>query len=132
MDWLNYHHLLYFWQVAPREVSFVPQEHYIFPAHRLGPGARTLERALGQKLFEKQGRFLVLTEVGRQVLRYADEIFALGRELTEVVGSNKPAVATRFAVGISDALPEDDHLQAARTGSGPGAAAADRDEDRQD
>ena len=106
MDWLNYHHLLYFWQVAPdgSVVRAARTLHLSQPT--VSAQVRALERAIGQKLFQKQGRYLVLTEVGRQVLRYAEEIFALGRELTEVVGGGKPAAATRFAVGISDALPK--------------------------
>ncbi|HEY1600967.1 MAG TPA: transcriptional activator NhaR [Pirellulales bacterium] len=106
MDWLNYHHLLYFWQVA-REGSVVRAARALHLSQpTVSAQVRALERALGQRLFQKQGRGLVLTEVGRQVLRYAEEIFALGRELTEVVGGNKLAATTRFAVGISDALPK--------------------------
>ena len=66
----------------------MPHEHYISPSPQSRLRCAALERAIRQKLFQKQGRFLVLTEVGRQVLRYADEIFALGRELTEVVGGD--------------------------------------------
>ena len=94
MDWLNYHHLLYFWQVA-REGSVVRAARKLHLSQpTVTAQVRALERALGQKLFEKQGRNLVLTEVGRQVMHYADEIFALGRELTEVVGRSKPAAKT--------------------------------------
>ena len=106
MDWLNFHHLLYFWHVA-REGSVVGAAKKLHLAQpTVTSQVRSLEKALGQKLFQKQGRYLVLTEAGRQVLRYAEEIYALGRELTETVGRNVPTAQTRFAVGISDSLPK--------------------------
>jgi LysR family transcriptional activator of nhaA len=106
MDWLNYHHLLYFWHVA-RDGSVVrAAQNLKLSQPTITSQVRALEKALGQKLFQKKGRYLVLTESGRQVLRYAEEIFALGRELTEVVGRDLPVAQSRFAVGISDSLPK--------------------------
>jgi LysR family transcriptional activator of nhaA len=105
MEWLNYHHLLYFWVVA-REGSVTKAAVEL----RLGQPTisaqlRSLEESLGQKLFRRAGRNLVLTDAGREVLRYADEIFSLGRELLATVrGRQKGAI--RFVVGISDALPK--------------------------
>jgi LysR family transcriptional activator of nhaA len=67
---------------------------------------RQLERQLGEPLFERRGRSLVLTDVGRTVQGYADEIFSLGRELTEAVRSRPAGRPLRFAVGITDAIPK--------------------------
>ncbi|MBK6516642.1 MAG: transcriptional activator NhaR [Polyangiaceae bacterium] len=106
MEWLNYHHLLYFWTVA-REGGLAPAAKKL----RLSPPTvsaqvNALERAMGEELFEKQGRRLVLTEVGKTVYRYADEIFALGRELVEAVKHRPAARPLRLAVGIVDAVPK--------------------------
>jgi LysR family transcriptional activator of nhaA len=90
MAWLNYHHLLYFWTVA-REGSITRAcevLHLTQPA--VSAQLRTLERALGEPLFERRGRTLVLTETGHVVQRYADEIFTLGRELQETL-AGRPA-----------------------------------------
>jgi molybdenum-dependent DNA-binding transcriptional regulator ModE len=60
VDWLNYHHLLYFWQVA-REGSVVRAARTLHLSQpTVSAQVRALERAIGQKLFQKQGRFLVL------------------------------------------------------------------------
>ena len=78
MEWLNYHHLLYFWIVA-REGSVTRAAAEL----RLGQPTisvqiRTLEVNLGEKLFTRVGRNLALTDVGRLVFRFADEIFSVG------------------------------------------------------
>ncbi len=67
---------------------------------------RALEGSLGQKLFARSGRNLVLTEVGRLVYRYANEIFSLGRELTDVLKGRPAERPVRLVVGVSDAMPK--------------------------
>ena len=67
---------------------------------------RALEQGLGEKLFARTGRRLVLTDVGRLVLRYADEIFGLGRELLETVKGRPTGQPMRLTVGIADAVPK--------------------------
>lgn len=106
MDWLNYHHLLYFWVVA-REGSIVracEQLHLAQPT--ISAQLQKLERALGAKLFERTGRSLQLTETGQTVYRYADEIFSLGRELTDVLKRRPVGQPLRFTVGVPDVLPK--------------------------
>lgn len=106
MEWLNYHHLLYFWTVA-REGSIARASATLRLAQpTISAQIRTLEDRLGEKLFERRGRGLVLTETGRVALRYADEIFSLGRELLDVVKGRSPGRPARLAVGISDAVPK--------------------------
>jgi LysR family transcriptional activator of nhaA len=106
MEWLNYHHLLYFWTVA-REGSVTRAAAEL----RLGQPTvsaqiRTLEGALGEKLFTRAGRNLALTEVGRIVFRYADDIFSLGRELLDAVKDRPTGRPIRFQVGIADVVPK--------------------------
>ena len=77
MEWLNYHHLLYFWVVA-KEGSLARASQELRLAHPTISGQiHRLEEALGEQLFTRQGRNLVLTEMGRVAFRYADEIFSL-------------------------------------------------------
>ena len=106
MDWLNYHHLLYFWTVA-REGSIAKAGEKLRLAQPTISGQlRALEESLGHKLFQREGRGLMLTEFGRLVFRYADEIFAIGKELTEAVKGRPTGRPVRFAVGISQVVPK--------------------------
>jgi LysR family transcriptional activator of nhaA len=104
MEWLNYHHLLYFWVVA-REGSIVAAGRELRLAQPTISGQiRRLEEVLGQKLFTRQGRKIVLTEEGRVAFRYADEIFGLGREFLDTVKGRPNSRPIRLVVGVSDAL----------------------------
>jgi LysR family transcriptional regulator, transcriptional activator of nhaA len=103
---LNYHHLLYFWVVA-REGGLVPAGKVLRLSHpTLSAQIHALEDQLGEKLFSKVGRKLVLTDVGRVTLRYAEEMFGLGRELVEVVQGKSSGRLLRLDVGVLDVLPK--------------------------
>jgi LysR family transcriptional activator of nhaA len=106
MDWLNYHHLLYFWTIA-REGSIAGAAKRL----RLSPPTvseqlGTLEESLGTTLFERTGRGLVLTEAGAVVFKYADDIFSLGREMVDTVKGRPSGRPSRLAVGIADEVPK--------------------------
>jgi LysR family transcriptional regulator, transcriptional activator of nhaA len=104
MEWLNYHHLLYFWVVAKRG-SIVAAGKELRLAHPTISGQiHRLEDALGQKLFTRHGRNLVLTDEGRVACRYAEEIFDLGREFLDTVKGRPSSRPVRLVVGVSDAL----------------------------
>lgn len=106
MDWLNYRHLHYFWLVA-QEGGLVRAAAKSRVSHQtVGSQVRLLEQALGEKLFEKQGRRLVLTGTGRVVEGYADEIFGIGRDLQEALRGRAPGGAQLFRVGVADAMPK--------------------------
>lgn len=106
MDWLNYHHLYYFWNVA-REGSVVKVCEKLHLAQPTISGQiRTLELSLNEKLFMRSGRNLVLTDVGRTVFRYADEIFSLGKELTETLKGQPSGRPLRLMVGVTDVMPK--------------------------
>jgi len=106
MEWLNYHHLLYFWLVA-RDGGLAPAAARLRLAHQtVSAQIHTLEHALGEKLFERQGRRLALTELGRVAYRYADEIFALGAELQETLRGRPSGRPLRLVVGVADAVPK--------------------------
>lgn len=106
MEWLNYHHLLYFWVVA-REGGLTQAGKVLHVSHpTLSAQVHALEDALGEKLFTKVGRRLVLTEVGQMVYRYAEEIFSLGREMVDTVKGRATGKPLRLVVGVVDAVPK--------------------------
>ncbi len=106
MDWLNYHHLLYFWTVA-REGGVSRAAERLHLTHPTISGQiRELERALGERLFTRVGRGLELTEMGRVVQRYAGEIFTLGQELLDTVKGRPTGSPVRLVVGVDDVLPK--------------------------
>ncbi|OIQ88559.1 transcriptional activator protein NhaR [mine drainage metagenome] len=81
VDRLNFHHLLYFWRVASiGHLTRAAQELHVAQS-ALSTQIRQLEERLGEPLFEREGRRLLLTETGRLVMSYAEEIFGLGQEL---------------------------------------------------
>jgi LysR family transcriptional activator of nhaA len=106
MDWLNYHHLLYFWAVA-REGGVAKAADRLHLTHPTISGqVRELEARFGEKLFVRVGRGLELTEMGRVVFRYADEIFGIGRELMDTVKGRPTGRPMRLSVGVDEVLPK--------------------------
>ena len=106
MDWLNYHHLRYFWTAA-KEGSLAraaAKMHVSQPS--ISEQIRELEGALGEKLFRREGRKNVLTDAGLIVFGYAEQIFALGREMTNAVKQGPSAKTLRLYVGVTDSLPK--------------------------
>lgn len=106
MEWLNYHHLRYFWSVA-REGGLRPAaERLNVSQPSISAQVRLLEEALGEPLFRRGGRGLVLTETGRLVYEYAEQIFSAGRELLAAVRTKSPRGVTPFHVGVTDGVPK--------------------------
>jgi len=106
VEWLNYHHLHYFWLVA-REGSVGAAARRVRLAQpTLSGQIRLLEDRLGAKLFRRAGRGLVLTEIGQVAYRYADEIFGLGRELLDSVKAHGAGPPARLVVGVADVVPK--------------------------
>lgn len=106
MEWLNHHHLLYFWVVA-REGSIVRASEVLhLTPQTISAQVRTLEQSMGQALFDRVGRGLVLSETGQIVKRYADEIFSLSRELLDTVRGRPAGRPLQLRVGVADALPK--------------------------
>ena len=106
MAWLNYHHLYYFWTVA-REGTIAKacvQLHLTQPT--ISAQLRAFEKSLDAKLFERVGRNLVLTDTGRVVYRYAEDIFTLGRELQDTLRGRPVGRPLRLVVGVAESMPE--------------------------
>lgn len=106
MEWLNYHHLRYFWTVA-KEGSLAraaARLHVSQPS--ISEQIRELEGSLGERLFQREGRKNKLTDAGQIVFGYAEEIFALGRELVNAVKQRPGGRELRFYVGVADSFPK--------------------------
>lgn len=103
---LNYHHLQKFWAVAREGGLRQAADKLNISQPSISAQIRELEEALGEKLFRRQGRANVLTDAGQIALRYADEIFSLGQELTNAIGQRPSSEALRLHVGVADALPK--------------------------
>jgi LysR family transcriptional activator of nhaA len=104
MDWLNFHHLRYFWTVARKGGVRKAAEELNVSQPSISAQLKLLEEAFGEKLFQRSGRNLALTETGRLVLGYADEIFAAGRELMNTVRQGSGTQALRLNVGVTDSV----------------------------
>ncbi len=106
MEWLNYHHLLYFWMAA-REGSITrASERLMLSQPTVSGQIRALEKSLDVKLFERHGREIALTETGSLVFSYADEIFSKGEELLGVLRGSSTGQPARVRVGLAAALPK--------------------------
>lgn len=106
MNWLNYHHLQYFWVVSQEgSVAKASEKLHVTPA-TISIQLRDLERSLGVKLFRKAGRGLALTEMGLAVQSYADDIFASGQELMDMVNGRPVGGPVVLRVGIKDVMPK--------------------------
>ncbi len=105
MEWVNFNHLLYFWTVAREGGVTAAARQLIVSPSTVSDQLQQLERYFGTLLFERSGRKMLLTESGRLVARYADDIFSLGRELSRSV---REGTAGRrvLEVGVADVVPK--------------------------
>ena len=104
MEWLNFHHLRYFWTVARKGGVRKAADELHVSQPSISAQLRLLEDSLGEKLFKRSGRSLVLTEMGNLVLTYADEIFSAGRELMSAVKQRPGGRLLRLNVGMTDSI----------------------------
>jgi LysR family transcriptional regulator, transcriptional activator of nhaA len=103
---LNFKHLRYFWAVARSgSIARASGQLHVTPQSISGQLAE-LEGSLGVELFRRAGRGLELTEGGRRILGYADEIFGLELELIGAARGAGTRVAAPYRVGIADSVPK--------------------------
>ncbi len=105
-EWLNYHHLLYFWSVAKHGTVAKACEELRLAQPTISKQIGLLEDTLGEKLFQRIGRSLVLTEMGHIVFKYAEDIFSLGHDLMNTVKGRGTGRPIRLNVGIVDVVPK--------------------------
>jgi LysR family transcriptional activator of nhaA len=105
-EWLNYHHLYYFWMTAREGSLSRAAERMKLTRSTLSAQIRALEEFLGDELFLRSGRALSLTALGADVLRYADDIFRSGEELVEMARAQRPAQRSALRVGVVQGMPK--------------------------
>lgn len=104
MNTLNYKHLRYFWMVAKTgSIARASEQLYLTPQSISGQLSE-LTSVLGVELFRRVGRNLEITDAGRQVLSYADEIFSIGDELLEAIHDQRAKKSIPLRVGIADSV----------------------------
>ncbi len=106
MNWLNYHHLQYFWTVAKEGSIQKASKTMNLTQPTISKQIRLLEDQLGEPLFNRVSRRLELTDTGRLAFDYADEIFSLGNEFLESMKGVSTRRPQRLRVGASDAIPK--------------------------
>ena len=105
-EWLNFHHLRYFWVVAREGSVSRAAAKLRVTQPTVSEQIHALQDALGEELFRREGRGLVVTEAGSTVFRFAEEIFDLGGELIDAVKGRPSGRPQRLAVGIADVVPK--------------------------
>jgi LysR family transcriptional activator of nhaA len=106
MEWLNYHHLFYFWAVMREGGVTAACERLRLAPSTVSAQVGKLEETLGGKLLRRTGRRLEPTDLGRLVFRYANEIFSLGREMMDTVRGRPMVGPLSLKVGVVDVVPK--------------------------
>lgn len=106
IQWLNYHHLNYFYVIA-KEGSIAKAATKL----NMGPSAlstqlKQLEDSLGKELFERRKQRLFLSETGRIAFEYADQVFRLGAEMVEVLQDRLVNNRVHVQIGALDSVPK--------------------------
>ncbi len=107
MEWINYHHLLYFWTVVRAGSIGKASEQLRLAPPTVSAQLRSLEANLGEKLLIRSARGVQPTEVGQVVYRYADDIFSLGREMLDTIKDRPTGHPLQLVVGIADVVPKE-------------------------
>ncbi len=103
---MNYKHLHYFWVVATEGSIARASEVLHLTPQTISGQLSLFEEMMGEQLFSRNGRKLVLTEAGRIAKRYADDIFLLGAELKEALAYGVTSKPLQFKVGVTDGIPK--------------------------
>src|SRR5579862_4403765 len=106
MEWLNYHHLLYFWTVAKEGGLRQASEKLSVSQPCICAQIQSLEAAFGEDLFRRRGRRLELTAAGQTAFGFAEEIFCLGQELLGAVKQHSLTRPLKLHVGMADSFPK--------------------------
>lgn len=106
MATINFKHLRYFWAVAKSgSIARASARLHVTPQSISGQLSE-LERTLGAGLFRRVGRGLEVTDIGRRIVSYAEEIFGLENELLAVVRDQGAQNTLPFRIGIADSVPK--------------------------
>lgn len=103
MSHINFNHLYYFWQVYKNGSVVGAAEALFLTPQTITGQIKSLEDRMGGKLFKRQGRGLIPSELGQLVFRYADKMFTVSQEMMDIVNYRKESNLL-FDVGVADAL----------------------------
>lgn len=106
MEGLNYQHLERFWAVVREGGVTRASEKLCVSQPTVSAQLRSLETSLGRKLFTRSGRGLVLTDFGKVVYRYADEIFGLSRDLVDAAAGRREGRSLLLRAGVAMVVPK--------------------------
>jgi LysR family transcriptional activator of nhaA len=106
MQQINYNHLYYFWIVAREGTIARASEQLQLATPTISSQIHSLERSLGERLFTRSGRRLILTEAGRVVFRYAEEMFSASRDMVDSLKGRSTGRPLRVTIGVADAMPK--------------------------
>nr|BFD60608.1 LysR family transcriptional regulator [Bdellovibrio sp. CKG001]BFD64022.1 LysR family transcriptional regulator [Bdellovibrio sp. HM001]BFD68212.1 LysR family transcriptional regulator [Bdellovibrio sp. HAGR004] len=106
MQWLNYHHLHYFYVIAKEGTIAKAAEKLNMGQPTLSTQLKQLEESLGKNLFERRKQRLFLTEAGRIAFEYADQVFRLGSEMVEVLQDRLQNNRVHVQIGALDSVPK--------------------------
>ena len=106
MKWLNYHHLMYFREIANEKSVSRAATKLCLGQPALSGQLKTLEKQLGQPLFERKNRTLILTEAGKFALQRANEIHHAGSLLLEVMDKGVMTSKINLKIGALDSVPK--------------------------
>lgn len=106
MQWINYHHLYYFYVIASEGGVTEATSTLKLAQSTLSAQLKQFEDVIGYKLFERKHRRLILTDVGQKVFEYAHEIFSLGSELRVSLKSFEDSLRVSLKVGVVDSVPK--------------------------
>lgn len=107
MEWINYHHLFYFWTVVRAGSIGRGCEQLRLAPPTVSAQLRSLEENFGEKLLTRSARGVQPTEIGQVVYRYADDIFSLGREMLDTVKGRPTGHPLQVVIGIADVVPKE-------------------------
>lgn len=106
MNRINYHHLYYFFVVASDGGITRASERLHLTPQTISGQISAFEKQIGFKLFDRKGKKLHLSEIGRQVYNYAEDIFRIGEELENLLKTQQPLAWHTVKVGIADVIPK--------------------------
>lgn len=106
MKWINYHHLIYFREIAQKGTISKASESLKVGQPALSSQLKSLEEAMGVELFERRNKRLFLTEAGKVALQYANQIHNLGQELVFVIENKGFSTQLKLRVGALDSIPK--------------------------
>ncbi len=106
MNKLNYHHLYYFFAVAKEGNVSKAALKLRLAQPTVSAQIKQLEESLGHNLFEKTGRGLVLTQVGKKVFEEAEKIFSLGNQLQKDLETHSLTFLKKLSLGVPDTVPK--------------------------